>query len=46
MVDAMFIKCREDECVISKAVLIVSGIREEGYREILGVRMGDVDAPF
>lgn len=44
MVDAMFIKCREDERVVSKAVLIVSGIREDGYREILGVRMGDVES--
>ncbi len=44
LVDALFIKCREDERVVSKAVLTISGIREDGYREILGLRLGDTES--
>lgn len=44
MVDAMFIKSRDDERVVSRAALIVSGIREDGYREILGVKIGDTES--
>lgn len=44
MVDAMFIKCREDDRVVSRAVLTVSGIRSDGYREILGLRIGDTES--
>lgn len=44
LVDALFIKSREEERVVSRAVLIVSGIRADGYREILGVRMGDTES--
>ena len=44
LVDALFIKSREGDRVVSRAVLIVSGIRADGYREILGVRMGDTES--
>lgn len=44
LVDALFIKSREEDRVVSRAVLIVSGIRSDGYREILGVRMGDTES--
>jgi len=41
LVDAMFIKCRDGDRVVSRAVLIATGISLEGNREILGVHMGD-----
>lgn len=44
MVDAMFIKCREGDRVISRAALTISGIRNDGYREILGLRIGDTES--
>ena len=44
LVDALFIKCREEERVVSRAALVVSGIRSDGYREILGVRIGDTES--
>jgi transposase-like protein len=44
LVDAMFIKSRAEDRVVSRAVLVVSGIRSDGYREILGVRMGDTES--
>ena len=44
LVDALFIKSRETDRVVSRAVLIVSGIRSDGYREILGVRIGDTES--
>lgn len=44
MVDAMFIKSRDSERVVSRAALSISGIREDGYREILGVKIGDTES--
>lgn len=44
MVDAMFIKCREGDRVVSRAALTISGIRSDGYREILGLRIGDTES--
>lgn len=41
VVDAMFIKSRAGDRVVSRAVLIAIGISLTGIREILGVRMGD-----
>ena len=40
----MVIKTRCDDRVVSRAVLIVSGIRSDGYREILGIRLGDTES--
>lgn len=44
LVDAMYLKARDGEAVESKAALIVSGINAEGYREVLGVRIGDSES--
>ena len=44
LVDALFIKSREEERVVPRAALVASGIRSDGHREILGVRMGDVES--
>lgn len=44
LVDALFIKSRDGDRVVSRGVLILSGIREDGYREILGVRIGDTES--
>ena len=44
LVDAMVIKTRCDDRIVSRAVLIVSGIRSDGYREILGIRLGDTES--
>ena len=43
LVDAMFIKSREDDRVVSRGALIVTGVSAEGYRSILGVRIGDTE---
>jgi putative transposase len=44
MVDATFIKSREGDRVVSRAVLIISSIREDGGREILGLKIGDTES--
>lgn len=44
LVDAMYIKSREDDRVVSRAALIISGIRNDGFREILGVQIGDTES--
>jgi transposase-like protein len=44
LVDALFIKSRQEDRVVSRAVLTVSGIRADGFREILGVRIGDTES--
>ena len=44
LVDALFTKCRQVDRVVSRAVLIVSGVRTDGLREILGVRIGDSES--
>lgn len=41
LVDALFLKSREDERVVQRAAPILSGIRSDGHREILGVQIGD-----
>jgi len=44
LVDAMVIKTRSDDRVVSRAALIVSGIRSDGYRDILGIKLGDTES--
>jgi len=39
LIDALYVKVREDERIVSKAGLLVSGINAEGYREVLGLRL-------
>ena len=36
--------CRSNDAVVSKAVLVISGINTEDQREILGVRIGDSES--
>lgn len=44
MVDAMFIQSRHEDRVLMRTVLIMSGIRKDGMREILGVKIGDSES--
>ena len=44
LVDALFLKSREDDRVVQRAALVVSGVCAEGYREILGVKIGDTES--
>lgn len=44
LVDAMYIKSRDADRVVSRAALIISGIRSDGFREILGVQIGDTES--
>ena len=44
IVDAMFIKSRDGDRVVSRAALTISGVRSDGYREILGVQIGDTES--
>jgi len=44
LVDAMQIKVRRDEAVRSTSALIAAGINEEGYREGLGLDIGDSES--
>ena len=41
IVDAIYIKVREDGRVRSKGVLIAIGVNQEGYREIIGFRVAN-----
>lgn len=46
-VDASYFKVRTESRYVTKAFLIVTGIRDDGYREILGARIADgEDEPF
>lgn len=42
-VDASYFKIRNNSRYVTKAFLVVTGIRDDGYREILGARMADVE---
>ncbi len=44
LVDAIYVKVRENGRIRSKAALILSGINRDGYREILGIRMGNSES--
>jgi transposase-like protein len=41
MVDASYYKVCEDSRYVNKALLIVIGVRVDGYREVLGARIAD-----
>jgi putative transposase len=43
-VDARYEKARVDHRIVSEGVLIVYGVDEEGYREILGVEVADTES--
>ncbi|RMH82314.1 MAG: IS256 family transposase, partial [Calditrichaeota bacterium] len=44
LVDAMRVKVRHDHRVQSSSLLIVTGVNQEGYREILGFSIGDSES--
>ncbi len=44
IVDALYLKIRKDGRVVSQGALIAIGINEEGYREILGIKIGDSES--
>ena len=44
LVDALVVKVRRDEAVRATSALIVSGINEEGMRELLGLWLGDSES--
>lgn len=43
-VDALYTKVREDGRVRSRGVLVATGINLEGYRELLGMMIGDTES--
>jgi transposase-like protein len=44
IVDALVIKVRLDDRVVSTSALIASGINDKGFREILGLRLADSES--
>lgn len=44
LVDALYTKVRENGRVRSRAVLMATGVNEKGYREILGIRIGNSES--
>ena len=42
-VDASYFKVRDGVKYANKALLVVAGVRENGYREILGARVADAE---
>ncbi|MCY0900524.1 MAG: IS256 family transposase, partial [Firmicutes bacterium] len=44
LVDAIVRKIREDGRVRSRAAMLAAGINEDGYREVLGVMLGDSES--
>lgn len=44
IVDALYVKVREDGRVRSRGVMIAAGINQHGYRELLGLRVDDTES--
>lgn len=44
IVDALVIKIRDNNRIFSYSALIATGINQDGYREILGMRIGDSES--
>lgn len=44
LVDALVLKVREDGRVRSRGVMVAVGVNTGGYREVLGLRLGDSEA--
>jgi len=44
IVDALYMKVREDGRIRSRGVLIATGIHTDGYREVLGFQAGDSES--
>ncbi len=43
-VDARYEKVRVDHKVVSQGVLVISGVRDDGFREILGIEVADTES--
>jgi putative transposase len=43
-VDARYEKVRVDHKVVNRGVLVVSGVRDDGFREILGMEVADTES--
>jgi putative transposase len=43
-VDARYEKVRADHKVVNRGVLVVSGVRDDGFREVLGLRVADTES--
>ena len=45
--DALYLKVRQNHRIVSQAVVIASGVRETGEREVLGIAVGaSEEGPF
>ncbi len=44
LVDAMYLKVKEDGGVRSRGVMIAVGINRDGYRKVLGMMAGDTES--
>lgn len=44
IVDAMYFKARDGDSIQSRAAMLVSGVNEQGNREVLGLRIGDSES--
>ena len=44
LVDALVLKIREDGRVRSRSALIATGVNKDGYREVLGLMLGDSES--
>lgn len=44
IVDAMYLKIRKNGRVLSQAALIAIAVNEQGYREVLGIKIGDSES--
>ena len=40
-VDAVYLKVRTHGRYVSKAILLIAGVREDGYRELIGLKVAD-----
>lgn len=44
LVDALYLKVREDGRVRSRGVMLGIGVNTDGYREVLGLLLGDTES--
>ena len=44
LVDALYLKVREDGRVRSRGVMVAIGVNTDGYREVLGIMTGDTES--
>ncbi|GMA56780.1 IS256 family transposase [Alicyclobacillus sacchari] len=44
LVDALVLRIREDHRIRHRAAMVATGVNEEGYREILGLMLGDSES--